>query len=114
MIRLNPLLVSIAILASVTLPASVCAQDAAPLKTDMKAEVKAEMTAGEIRKVDKEASKITIKHSEIKSFDMPAMTMVFTVKDPALLEKAKPGDKVKFVVVREEGKFVVTDIQPEK
>ena len=77
------------------------------------AQANADLTSGEVRKVDKEASKITIKHAEIKSLDMPAMTMVFTVKDPALLEKAKPGEKLKFVVVREEGKFVVTDIQPD-
>jgi Cu/Ag efflux protein CusF len=39
------------------------------------------------------------------------MTMVFTVKEPALLDKVKPGDKVKFAVVREDGKMIVTDIQ---
>jgi Cu/Ag efflux protein CusF len=42
---------------------------------------------------------------------MPAMTMVFTIKDPALLEAAKPGDKVRFWVAREDGKFVVTAIE---
>ena len=41
----------------------------------------AEMAAGEIRKVDKDAKKLTIKHGEIKSLDMPPMTMVFQVKD---------------------------------
>ena len=51
---------------------------------------------GEVRKVDKEAKKITIKHGPMPSFDMPAMTMVFQVKDPALLDKVKAGDKVKF------------------
>ena len=64
--------------------------------------------AGEVRKVDRDNLKITIKHGEIKSLDMPPMTMVFTVKDPALLEAAKPGDKVRFGVAREDGKFVVT------
>ena len=67
--------------------------------------------AGEVRKVDRETQKITIKHGEIKSLDMPPMTMVFTVKDPALLEAAKPGDKVRFGVAREDGKFVVTAIE---
>ena len=69
------------------------------------------MTVGEIRKIDKDASKITIKHGEIKNLEMPPMTMVFTVKEPALLDKVKPGDKVKFAVVREDGKMIVTDIQ---
>ena len=67
--------------------------------------------AGEVRKVDRDNLKITIKHGEIKSLDMPPMTMVFTVKDPALLEVAKPGDKVRFGVAREDGKFVVTAIE---
>ena len=67
--------------------------------------------SGEVRKVDRDNLKITIKHGEIKSLDMPPMTMVFTVKDPALLEAAKPGDKVRFAVAREDGKFVVTAIE---
>ena len=67
--------------------------------------------AGEVRKVDRDNQKITIKHGEIKSLDMPPMTMVFTVKDPAMLEAAKPGDKVRFGVAREDGKFVVTAIE---
>jgi len=69
------------------------------------------LSDGEIRKVDKEASKITIKHGVIKSLDMPAMTMVFTVKNAALLDQVKPGDKVRFNVAREEGKLVLTEVQ---
>ena len=56
--------------------------------------------------------KVTIKHGEIKHMDMPGMTMVFTAKDKSLLSNVKPGDKVKFMVVNEGGKMVVTDIQP--
>jgi len=70
-----------------------------------------EKVAGEVRKVDRNNQKITIKHGEIKSLDMPPMTMVFTVKDPVLLDAAKPGDKVRFWVAREDGKFVVTAIE---
>jgi Cu/Ag efflux protein CusF len=66
---------------------------------------------GEVRKVDHANRKITIKHGQIKSLDMPPMTMVFNVKDPALLETAQAGDKVHFAVVREDGKFVVTAIE---
>lgn len=71
----------------------------------------ADMTVGEIRKIDKDAGKVTIKHGEIKNLEMPPMTMVFAVKKPALLDKIKAGDKVKFNVIREDGKIVVTDIQ---
>ena len=71
-----------------------------------------EMTAGEVRKIDKAASKITIKHGEIKNLDMPGMTMVFQVRDPALLDKAKAGDKVRFSVEQKDGALVVTAVEP--
>lgn len=72
------------------------------------------LTDGEIRKIDKEAQKITIKHGEIKNLDMPGMTMVFQVKDAALLDGVKAGDKVKFVAEKVGGAIVVTDIQSAK
>ena len=74
----------------------------------------ADMADGEIRKVDADNKKITIKHGEIKNLDMPPMTMVFQVKDDALLGKAKTGDKVRFSAEKLGGAFVVTDIQPGK
>lgn len=74
----------------------------------------ADMTNAEVRKVDKDAKKITLKHEDIKSLDMPGMTMVFQVKDAALLDKAKAGDKIKFKVIKDGGAYVVTEIQPAK
>ena len=71
-----------------------------------------DLTDGEVRKIDLEAGKVTLKHADIKSLDMPAMTMVFAVKDKAMLDKLKTGDKVKFKVVNDGGKFTVTEIQP--
>lgn len=67
---------------------------------------------GEIKKIDAAASKVTIKHGHIAHLDMPGMTMVFTVKDPAILGPFKAGDKVRFMVVVEGGKMVVTELQP--
>ena len=49
--------------------------------------------AGEVRKVDKETGKLTLKHAPIPNLDMPDMTMVFRVKDPAMLDNVKAGDK---------------------
>ena len=72
----------------------------------------ADLSEGEIRKIDQAVGKITIAHGEIKSIDMPPMTMVFTVKNPALFEALKKGDKVRFAVVREDGKLVLTEIVP--
>lgn len=74
----------------------------------------AAMTDGEVKKIDMEAGKITLKHGDIKHMDMPGMTMVFTAKDKSLLTNVKPGDKVKFMVVQEGGKMMVTSIQPAK
>jgi Cu(I)/Ag(I) efflux system periplasmic protein CusF len=71
----------------------------------------ADMTDAEVRKVDKEQAKITLKHAEIKSLDMPGMTMVFQVKDKALLDKVAAGDKVKFKAINDAGKYTVTEIQ---
>jgi len=74
----------------------------------------ADMVEGEIRKVDKAAKKLTIKHSEIKNLDMPPMTMVFQVKGAGLLDTLKTGDKIRFAVQKSDTGFVVTDIQAAK
>ncbi|XLZ70936.1 copper-binding protein [Massilia sp. SR12] len=55
-------------------------------------------TDGEIRKVDKPSGKLTIKHGELKNLGMGGMTMVFKVKDAAMLDKVQAGDKVRFTV----------------
>lgn len=69
------------------------------------------MTEGEVRKVDKADRKITLKHSDIKNLDMPGMTMVFQVRDAALLDKVKAGDRVKFSAEKADGAIVVTSIE---
>ena len=71
-------------------------------------------TAGEVRKLDKEAGKLTIRHEDIQNLNMPAMTMVFTVKNKSMLDGLKVGDKIKFMAVQEKGKLIVTDIQSAK
>jgi Cu/Ag efflux protein CusF len=73
----------------------------------------AAMTDGEVRRINKELAKITLRHGRIDSLDMPPMTMVFHVKDPTLLDAVKVGDKVLFSAARErDGTFVVTAIKP--
>ena len=77
--------------------------------------VAAQMTEAEVRRVDREYRKITLKHGAIKNLDMPPMTMVFEVADLALLGSLKKGDKVKFAAVDEGGgRLKVTAIQPLK
>jgi len=70
-----------------------------------------DLTDAEVRKVDKDAGKLTLKHGEIKNLDMPPMTMVFGVKDKAMLDQVKAGDKVKFKAAKEGKDYVVTEIQ---
>jgi len=95
----------------IALPVSSMAQTTMDhSKMDM-SQPAASMTEGEVKKIDFEAGKVTIKHGPITHMDMPGMTMVFTVKDKALLTNVKPGDKVQFMVVSEGGKMVVTVIQ---
>jgi Cu(I)/Ag(I) efflux system protein CusF len=71
----------------------------------------ASVTDGEVRKVDLDAKKLTLKHGEIKNLNMPGMTMVFQVKDPAMLEKVKAGDKVRFTAEKVNGAFTVTTLE---
>jgi Cu(I)/Ag(I) efflux system protein CusF len=73
--------------------------------------VAGQMVEGEVRKVDKEAGKITIRHGELKDLGMPAMTMVFRAKDPAMLDQAKVGDKVKFVAEKVGGAFTIAKLE---
>jgi Cu(I)/Ag(I) efflux system protein CusF len=70
------------------------------------------LTEGEVRKVDRDAKKITIKHGPMPSLDMPAHTMVFQVRDPAMLDQVKTGDKIKFEAEKVGGAFRLTKIEP--
>ena len=70
------------------------------------------MTEGEVKKVDPDNGKVTLKHGDIKNLDMPGMTMVFTVQEPGHAWNDHGLHRVQFMVVQEGGKMVVTDIQP--
>jgi Cu(I)/Ag(I) efflux system protein CusF len=73
------------------------------------------MVSGEVRKVDTSAQKITLKHGPIKKLGMDeAMTMVFRVQDPAMLEALKAGDKVRFDAENLNGAYTVTKIEKAK
>ena len=74
------------------------------------------MANGEVKKIDEAAGKITLKHGPIKKLDMDddSMTMVFRVKDPAMLKSLKVGDNVKFDADRVNGQITITAIQKSK
>ena len=94
-----------AILAAMTLAASAFAQQHAGHDV---------LTDGEVRKIDKDARKITLKHGPIRNLDMPAHTMVLQVKEPAMLDQVKPGDKVKVQIERISGAFTITKLEVAK
>lgn len=72
------------------------------------------LSEGEVRKVDKEAGKVTIKHGPLTKLDMPAMTMVFHVKDQATLDQLKAGDKIRFEADKINGAYTVIRVEAAK
>lgn len=70
------------------------------------------MAEAEVRRVDTAGKKISLRHGEIKNLDMPPMTMVFQVSDPAMLDKVKAGDKVRFTADQVNGAYTVMSIEP--
>ena len=78
------------------------------------ASVEASLSDGEVQKVDKSTGRVTLKHGPLENLGMPGMTMLFSVKDPAALDTLKPGDKIKFVAEKIEGRFVISQftVQP--
>lgn len=80
------------------------ADSAAHMNSDM-------MVDGEIKRINKAGKKLTIKHGPIKSMDMPGMTMVFGVDDPAMLEGLGKGDRIKFSVREAGGQMMIEQLQ---
>ncbi len=71
----------------------------------------AEWTKGEIRRVDIDNKKVTIKHEEIKNLDMPPMSMVFNVDTPDMLKAINSGDQVEFVAEERGTKLFVKQLK---
>jgi Cu/Ag efflux protein CusF len=69
------------------------------------------MADGEVRRIDKEQGKVTLRHGPIANLDMPSMTMVFKVADPKMLDTIQEGDKVKFAADKVNGAITVTIIE---
>ena len=69
------------------------------------------LSEGEVKKVNKDTGKLTIKHGELKNLGMPPMTMLFRTKEPAMLDQVKAGDKIHFVVEKLDGQLTVTKLE---
>lgn len=72
----------------------------------------AALTDGVVLSINRSAGNVTISHGPMLNLGMPAMTMGFEVADPALLERIKPGDKVRFHADVVGGTFIVINIEP--
>jgi len=72
------------------------------------------MTSGVVKKVDKGAGKVTIRHGPIVNLGMPQMTMIFRVKDPDMLDRLKEGDEIRFVADKVDGAYTVIQFEPVK
>ena len=69
------------------------------------------MIKGEVRRIDTENRKLTIKHEAIPDLEMAAMTMAFRVADTISIDKLKAGDKIRFSMGQVQGKWVVVAIE---
>ena len=94
----------------VTVCSSVHAQARGPAQ-DQAISPSQPMTEGEVRRIDKDAGKLTLRHGPIQNLEMPAMSMVFKVADPKMLDQVKEGDKVRFAAERNGGVITVTRIE---
>jgi len=79
-----------------------------------KSPLSTQMVAGQVKKVDKTAGKVTINHGPLENLGMPAMTMVFKVKDAAWLNQLKEGDKIRFIADNVDGALTVIQFEPAK
>jgi Cu(I)/Ag(I) efflux system periplasmic protein CusF len=72
---------------------------------------KGAMSEGEIKRIDNQAGKVTIKHGPLANLGMPPMTMTFGVKDAAQLEGFKTGDKIRFVAEKNGGRYQAAQLE---
>ena len=71
----------------------------------------ASLVDAEVRRVDVATRRITLRHGPIPNLAMSAMTMVFQVRDPKMLDGLSPGDTVRFTADRVDGVYLVTSIE---
>ena len=104
----------LAVTLGLTLPLGVSFADEHAAQQKVDANSTAPMSTGVVKKVDKSSGKVTIKHGPLDNLGMPAMTMVFRVKDPAMLDQMKAGDKINFIAEKINGAITVMRTEPAK
>jgi Cu(I)/Ag(I) efflux system periplasmic protein CusF len=66
---------------------------------------------GMVKGVDTANGKVKLAHEPVKSLNWPAMTMNFSVKDPALFDKLVVGKKVEVEFVQQGTTSVITAVK---
>jgi len=66
----------------------------------------------EVRRVDRSARKVTLRHGPIASLAMPPMTMVFQVPDDDVLAALREGARIRFTAELRQGAYVITRVRP--
>lgn len=66
---------------------------------------------GIVKAVDPTKGVVTLVHEPIKSLNWPAMTMGFAVKDKAMLDQLKVGDKVTVELTQQGSKYVISAVK---
>jgi len=66
----------------------------------------------EVRRIDHQTGKISLRHGPIVNLDMPPMSMVFQMQDRTLLQRVKPGDRVRFTADQINGQYTVLQLEP--
>lgn len=89
--------------ASLVLPLSAFAADNA-----------AALSEGTVKKIDAATQRVMLSHGPIENIGMGPMTMMFKVKDPAMLKKLKDGEKVRFRVEDVGGDYTIVRIEAAK
>lgn len=69
------------------------------------------LSEGQVKKIDKDQGRLTIKHGPLENLGMPAMTMVFRVQDASWLDQVKPDNRIRFLAEKVNGALTVTTLE---
>jgi len=88
------------------------ADKSADKSADQSADQSADLAEGTVKKIDVAGQRVMLAHGPIANLGMPPMTMMFKLKDAAMLKKLKDGDKVRFRVEDVGGEYTIVRIDP--
>jgi Cu/Ag efflux protein CusF len=66
---------------------------------------------GIVEEVNSETGRLTINHEALVDLDMEAMTMIFRLAEPEMIEGLEVGDAIEFVADRVNGRLTVVALR---